>query len=150
MQGEITGCSFTAQNFQREEMERFAEVLSALGVKIKCEITKSGKTARVEVSDLPSVYDAKVKRTRNAGRTSKGTRPPAGSIFNSDTTCAEFLEWAESHTTEEAMRELGLARSTYFRRLKTMKERVEWERVNNPQRVKRGMAELHHTLGNLS
>ena len=117
--------------------------------KIKCEITKSGKTARVEVSGLPSVHDAKVKRTRNAGRMSKGTRPPASAIFNSDTTCVEFLEWAEAHTTEEAMKELGLSRSTYFRRLKTMRERVEWERVNNPQRVKRGMKELYHTLGSL-
>lgn len=142
-------CAFTASRFRREDFERFAESLSELGIGFEYELSQSGKTATVSAS-FPDKHDAKQARTRNAGRRSKGTFPPRGSIFNIDTTCAEFLEWLDGHTAEEGMEQLGLSRATYFRRLAKIRERVEWERTHNPGRVKRGMGEVHHTLGNVS
>lgn len=142
-------CTFTASNFRRDDFEKLAESLDALGIVFNYEISQSGKTAKVSAS-FPDKYDAKQARTRNAGRPSKGIRPPHDSIFNCDTTCVEFLEWQSSHTAEEGMEQLGLPRATYFRRLSKIRELVEWERVNNPQRIKRGMDELHHTLQSVS
>ena len=126
-----TKVDFTASDFLREDMENLIEVMRRLGLNVSIEFSKSGKTARVKVRDLPSKWDAEVARTRRAGRRSKGIRPPAGSIFNSETPCKDFLEWQKSHTVEEGMEQLGLARSTYFRRMKAMREDVaEQERVN--------------------
>lgn len=126
-----TRVDFTASDFLREDMENLIEVMQRLGLNVQVEFSKSGKTARIKVRDLPSKWDAEVARTRRAGRKSKGIHPPAGSIFNSGTPCKEFLEWQESHTVEEGMAQLGLARSTYFRRVRQMRENVtEQERVN--------------------
>lgn len=126
-----TRVDFTASDFLREDMENLIEVMQRLGLNVQAEFSKSGKTARIKVRDLPSKWDAEVARTRRAGRKSQGIHPPAGSIFNSETPCKEFLEWQESHTASEGMEQLGLARSTYFRRTKAIREAVvEQERVN--------------------
>lgn len=143
---DLEHCTFKASEFDREQFENFAAVLSELGISFNYEISASGRTAKVEVSELPDKWDARKKRTRNAGRPSMPLWLPGNSIFDSETTCAEFLEWLETHTAAEAMEQLGLTRSTYFRRLKSIRELVEWERVHNPQRKREGLKELHHTL----
>ena len=149
MSNEVTGCEFTAQRFRRDELERFVEVIAAMGIEVDCEISRSGGSAKVRVSNLPSAYEAKVRRTRNAGRPSRRANVPRGSIFNNETPCAEFLAWQESHSAAEGMEQLGLPRSTYFRRLANMREAVEWERAHNPARARDGLPELHFTLGSL-
>ena len=149
MYGE-NSCRFTAREFNQADLKNLVAVLEAIGITIDCEISPSGKTATLEFKDLPSVWDAKIKRTRNAGPRSQGIRVPQDSIFTNDTRCSEFLEWQENHTAAEGMKQLGISsRATYYRRLKVIRENVEWEHVNNPQRIKRGMKELHHTLGNV-
>lgn len=148
---EIDSCSFTARDFDRDELERWMEVLAAMGAEVECRFSESGKSAAIEVSNMPSPADAETARTRNAGRPSFGTRPPCDSIFDSDTLVADFLGWLDSgHTAGEAMGQLGLSRSTYFRRLKRMRELAEWEREHNPGRAARGMREIRHTLGGVN
>ena len=149
MPNETTSCEFTARGFRRDEFEHFAEVVAALGIEVGCEISSSGRTAKVRVSGLPGVHEAKVRRTRNAGRPSRRADVPDGSIFNNETTCAEFLAWQESHSAAEGMEQLGLPRSTYFRRLANMREAVEWERLHNPARIEEGLPERHFTIGSL-
>ena len=149
MQEKITGCEFTAQGFRRDELERFIEVVAAMGIEVECEVSRSGRSAKVRVSGLPSVGEARVRRTRNAGRPSRSASIPRGSIFNNETTCEEFLAWQGSHSAAEGMEQLGLPRSTYFRRLANMREAVEWERSHNPGRIKDGLPELHFTIGSL-
>ena len=148
MMNEVTSCEFTARGFRRDELERFVEVVRALGVDIELEVSRGGGSASVRASGLPSVYEARVRRTRNAGRPGR-TDVPRGSIFNNETTCAEFLAWQDSHSAAEGMEQLGLPRSTYFRRLANMREVVEWERVHNPARVEEGLPEAHFTIGSL-
>jgi hypothetical protein len=52
-------------------------------------------------------------------------------MSNGETPCTDFLVWQEAHTAAEGMVQLGLSRTTYFRRLKQMRAKVEEaERVN--------------------
>ncbi len=52
-------------------------------------------------------------------------------MFGRETPCADFLAWQEGHTAAEGMEQLGLSRTTYFRRLRAMRAKVEEaERVN--------------------
>jgi len=126
-----TRVDFTASDFLREDMENLVEVMRGLGLNVRIEFSRSGKTARVKVRDLPSKWEAEVARTRRAGRRSKGINPPVGSIFNSETPCKEFLKWQESHSASEGMEQLGLARTTYFRRMKQIRAKVaEYDQVN--------------------
>ena len=123
--------AFTASDFRQGDIDELVSVLRALGLDASSEPSKSGRTARVEIRDMPDKWDAERMRTRHAGRPSGGTRPPEGSIFNSETTVKEFLEWQACHTAEECMVQLGLSRTTYFRRLKRMRELdAEQDRVN--------------------
>lgn len=141
--------SFKASGYRREDFDHFLECLNAMGIETTATMSKSGATAEIMATVPKYKSDAKRSRTRDAGRRKAHYPLPSNSVFNSGTTCADFLEWLESHTAEEAMKELGLTRSTYFRRLKDMREQVEWERIHNPQRVKEGMKEVHHTIGGL-
>ena len=62
---------------------------------------------------------------------SLGISLPSGSVFDCETSCREFLDWREGHTAAEGMERLGLSRSTYFRRLRAIRERAtERDRVN--------------------
>ena len=72
----------------------------------------------------PSERELKERRTRNAGRKSKEMDIWGNdSVFKIDTTCAEFLEWRETHTVAECMDVLGIkSRSTYFRTLKAIQD----------------------------
>ena len=149
MHDDITSCGFTARGFRRRELERLVEVLAAMGLDVECELSSGGGSAEVRVSNLPSAHEARVRRTRNAGRPSRRADVPDGSIFNNETTCEEFLAWQGSHSAAEGMEQLGLPRSTYFRRLANMREAVEWERSHNPARIRDGLPELHFTLGSL-
>ena len=149
MGGRSTSCEFTAQGFRRDELEHLVEVMRAMGIDVACDVSRSGRSAKVSVSGLPDAYDAKVRRTRNAGRRPRRADIPHGSIFNSETTCEEFLAWQDSHSAAEGMEQLGLTRSTYFRRLANMREAVEWERLHNPARVREGLPERHCKLGEL-
>ena len=144
---ETVQVSFKASGYRREDFEHFIECLNAMGIETTATVSKSGATAEVTATVPKYKSDAKTSRTRRAGRRKEYYPLPPNSVFNSDTTCADFLEWLESHTAEEAMKELGLTRSTYFRRLKDIREQAEWERIHNPQRVKQGMNEIHHTIG---
>lgn len=124
-------CTFTASNFRQDDFEHLVEALSAMGVGIDCQVSATGKTAKVRAVVPANLYDAKVKRTRLAGRRSQGINPPASSIFNSDTPCKEFLAWQKDHSAAEGMQQLGLSRATYFRRMKAMREKVaEYDRIN--------------------
>ena len=126
-----TECTFTASGFRREEFDHFMSIARELGIKVDCAVSSSGKTATVHVSDMPDVQDAETMRTRRAGRPSKGVVLPHDSIFNNETTCAEYLAWQQNHSVEEGMRQLGLKRTTYFRRLNSIKKAVEEaERLN--------------------
>ena len=120
-----TECTFTASGFRREEFDHFMSIARELGIKVDCAVSSSGKTATVHVSDMPDVQDAETMRTRRAGRPSKGVVLPHDSIFNNETTCAEYLAWQQNHSVEEGMRQLGLKRTTYFRRLNSIKKAVE-------------------------
>ena len=86
-----TECTFTASGFRREEFDHFMSIARELGIKVDCAVSSSGKTATVHVSDMPDVQDAETMRTRRAGRPSKGVVLPHDSIFNNETTCAEYL-----------------------------------------------------------
>ena len=112
-------------------MESLIGSLGALGLDVRAEFSKSGRTARIQFRDVPSKWDAEKARTRYAGRRARGVYPPAGSIFNSGTPCRDFLEWQEAHTAAEGMEALGLPRTTYYRKLRKIREKAEeQDRVN--------------------
>lgn len=124
-------CSFTVTGFDGEELANLVRVLGEMGLSVECKTSSTGKSARLSFTGLPSAVDARTSRTRNAGRYHKRIELPNGSVFNNETTCGEFLDWLESHTHDEAMEQLGLARTTYFRRLKRIRERAkEQDRIN--------------------
>ena len=137
-----TECTFTASGFRREEFDHFMSIARELGIKVDCAVSSSGKTATVHVSDMPDVQDAETMRTRRAGRPSKGVVLPHDSIFNNETTCAEYLAWQQNHSVEEGMRQLGLKRTTYFRRLNSIKKAVEEAERLNAGRKKKGKKPL--------
>ena len=95
-----TECTFTASGFRREEFDHFMSIARELGIKVDCAVSSSGKTATVRVSDMPDVQDAETMRTRRAGRPSKGVVLPHDSIFNNETTCAEYLAWQQNHSVD--------------------------------------------------
>lgn len=128
---EMGTCGFTASGFDRAHMENLVEVLGAMGLSVDCAFSASGRTARVTFTGLPSAREAEARRTRGAGRRSQGISLPSGSVFDCETSCREFLDWQEGHTAAEGMERLGLSRSTYFRRLRAIRERAdEQDRVN--------------------
>ena len=118
-------CTFTASNFNRDDLEHFTKALDVMGIPITCDVSTTGKTARVNVEVPASLFDAKSKRTRFAGRRSQGINPPHSSIFNCDTPCKDFLSWQKNHTVAEGMEQLGLSRATFFRRMKSMRAIIE-------------------------
>ena len=96
-----------------------AAVLSELGI----EAAFDGDLLTVEA---PSVAGARRMRTRNAGPKRRYLDLPDGSPLFEEMTCAAFLDWLDEHTAAEAMAALGLAsRSTYFRRLRDIREIAE-------------------------
>ena len=125
-----TECTFTASGFRREEFDHFMSIARELGIKVDCAVSSS------------DVQDAETMRTRRAGRPSKGVVLPHDSIFNNETTCAEYLAWQQNHSVEEGMRQLGLKRTTYFRRLNSIKKAVEEAERLNAGRKKKGMKPL--------
>ena len=132
MYSDPTTCSFVATQFRRDELVHLVEVMKELGIEVTCELSSSGRTAKLDFVNIPSVFDAEIKRTRRAGRWKKRFFLPRNSIFNNDTSAEEFLEWLKHHTTEEAMEQLGIdSRATYFRRLKSLKERLAHVKLVN-------------------
>lgn len=129
--GPVRDMHFTASDFDREELDALVGVLRASGLDVRAVYSASGRTARVEARELPEPWEAERARTRYAGRRSARIDPPEGSMFDRETPCADFLAWQEGHTAAEGMEQLGLSRTTYFRRLRAMRARVEEaERVN--------------------
>ena len=124
-------CTFTASGFKRDDLEHFTKALEAMGIPVTCEISTTGKTARINAEVPASLFDAKIKRTRFAGRRSIGINPPKNSIFNCDTPCKDFLSWQNEHSAAEGMKQLGLSRATFFRRMKSMRAKIEeYDQIN--------------------
>lgn len=126
MQEMKSDCTFQASRFRKDELSNLVEVLKEMGLDVGCTFSDSGRTATITFENLPDPYEAHVKRTRRAGRTNKRFRIPNDSLFNPETPISEFLNWASDHTAEEAMSQLGLeSRTTYYRKLKKMRETLE-------------------------
>lgn len=124
--------SFVVSQCDLDDVQYLADVLREMGLDVVFEHPGPyRRTAEFAIRNLPDKWDARRMRTRDAGRPSTGIHPPDNSIFNSDSTCAEFLAWQENHTAAEGMDALGLTPATYYRRLKSIRERVaEEEKVN--------------------
>jgi len=132
--GEPTRTAFSVRDFNQGELDGLIEVLNALGIESTVTYAKpptkscSPKTATVTVV-YPHLLDADRARTRYAGR--KHARIPYDAVIKFGTVRA-FLEWYDDgRTVAEGMAELGMARSTFFRAVKRMRESVaEQDRVN--------------------
>ena len=140
---------FTASGFNREEFEHLHKALRAMGVDLRIRPSGDWRACAVTVTVPASIDDAERKRTRGAGRPHKGLSIPQSSPFTDDTTIHEFMKWRRSHTAKEAQEALGLAPTTYYRRMKRLRELAEWERVNNPLRASGGLPEQRFKLGDL-
>lgn len=126
--GETTTCTFTASDFDVEELVHLLYVLSLMGLDVTTQNTgEIGSHARVSVTTPKDPYVAEVARTRRAGRKRAEIDPPIGSPIKRSTTLGDFLTWLEDegHTAAEAADALGLkSRAVYFRRLKAIRERA--------------------------
>lgn len=139
--GEPTKTSFSVRDFDKKELDGFVEALCELGVDASVAYgrpqAKGGapKTATVTVT-YPHRVDARRSRTRHAGR--RRARVSHDAVIKFGTVRA-FLEWYDSgHTAEEGMAELGMARSTFFRAVKRMREKLEAHDRLNAARAKSG------------
>ena len=145
-------CTFKATSI-KGDIEHMAKALAAMGVEIECKVSGSGRSAELAVTVPENVYDAKVSRTRNAGRPRNLIQPPSDSPFTPDTTCAEFVAWLDDggHTVEEAMHVLGIkSRATYYRRIKVIREKAAWAARVNPSRKAKGLPPARPTLKSTS
>ena len=141
-------CNFRASEFDRDALEGLIGALSAYGLEVSCSFSASGRTASVEVGGIPTPEEARRTMTRGAGRHRAWIALPGSSVFDSGTTCEEFLAWmADGHTAAEAAEQLGLSRSTFFRRLPRIRELVAQERRRNAAFPDR--EPIHHLLVNV-
>lgn len=147
-------CTFTASKYRRAEMEPFLESLKNMGLDISYKFSDSGRTVEVTAKNIPHPDKAELKRTRGAGLKQRPIMPPAGSIFNSDTPCTEFLEWRYSPgvTMDQAAKELGISRTTYYRQQieQKMKDRIARCERENPKRIANGWTPLTATLKDIT
>lgn len=140
MTTETRACRFKATEFNSDDLEHMVQALSAYGVKIKCDMSRSRRSAIIVVETPSNTFDAKLARTRGAGRRHIPITPPNDSEISLDMTCEDFLAWLDDHTSEEAMRALGIdSPSLYYRRLRTIREKVAKAKRVNPSRVKRDL-----------
>lgn len=142
-------CSFTAIQFHRDDMEHMAAALEAIGIDIDICFSKAGGKAEVTIEVPELLFDAELKRTRRAGRRRARINPPKDSPFTRDSTCEDFLSWLDDgHTAEEAMAALGFeSTSTYFRRLRVIREKAKSAKERNPRLKAQGLPQVHPTLG---
>lgn len=68
--------TFRASGYRRADFEHFIECLCAMGIDAQAVVSKSGATADVTATVPAHVYDARVSRTRHAGRPSNMMRLP--------------------------------------------------------------------------
>lgn len=143
-------CTFTASKYRRAEMEPFLESLKNMGLDISYKFSDSGRSVEITAKNIPHPDKAELKRTRGAGRKAHFIMPPVGSLFNMDTPCAEFLEWRYSPgvTMDQAAKELGMSRTTYYRQRieQKMKDRIARCERENPERIANGWTPLTATL----
>lgn len=139
--GEPTETTFSVRDFNKKEFDGLIEVLNVLGVEASVSYArpqgKSGppKTATVTVT-YPHRVDASRSRTRYAGRKRIRVSYDAKIKFG---TVRAFLEWYDAgRSAEEGMAELGMSRSTFFRAVKRMRERLEEHDRLNAARAKSG------------
>lgn len=151
MTGETRVCRFKATGFDGGELEHMVDALSAYGVKIKCDMSSSRRSAVIVVETPSSIFDARLARTRGAGRRPVPIAPPTDSEISLDMTCEDFLAWFGDHTGEEAMHALGIdSPSLYYRRLRTIREKVAKAKRVNPSRAKRDLPALVPRLRDLN
>ena len=148
---ETTTCTFKATEIDGD-LEHMVEALAAMRVEVECRVSGSGRSAELAVTVPENVYDAKVSRTRNAGRPRSSIQPPADSPFTVNSSCQDFVAWLdEGHAVEEAMRALGItSRATYYRRIKIIREKAAWAAKVNPSRRAKGLPAARPTLGSTS
>jgi hypothetical protein len=95
-----------------EALEYMADVLRAYGLEVEVTRSKAGGTVSLSIAH-PEPYEAETLRNRGGGRPKERR------------TYGVSLDWLESHTVEEGMEALGVkSRSTYYRRLREIRERV--------------------------
>lgn len=138
---EPTKTSFSVRDFDKNELDGFIETLRELGIEASVAYGRpqakgsAPKTATVTVT-YPHRVDARRSRTRHAGR--RRARISYDAVIKFGTVRA-FLEWYDSgHTAEEGMAELGMARSTFFRAVKRMREKLEAHDQLNAARARSG------------
>lgn len=148
-----TQCTFTASKYRRAEMEQFLKALEAMGLNLSYEFSKSGATVAVTVDDIPDPEEAKLKRTRGAGRKAERLCPPDGSPFSSETPCETFLKWRDDTgaTVTQVIEALGIKRSAYYQHHveQQMIDKIREAHRINPAREAAGLPELVPTLGQI-
>lgn len=149
-----TTCTFTASQYRRDEMEQLLQALEIMGLDISYAYSKSGQTVEVTVSNVPDPEQARLMRTRGAGRKAKKLMPPDSSPFDSETPCEEFLAWRRSRgvTAEQAAKALGVGRATYYRQQveQKMEDLIAEYAEKNPRREAKGMPLLTARIGQVT
>lgn len=95
---------FGTSAYGTEALETMAEVLRAYGLAVNVEYTTKSKARACVTIEHPEAYEAKRLRSRGGGR------PKIQDVDRS-------LEWFESRSVEDGMRELGVSKRTYYRRM---------------------------------
>ena len=100
-----------------QALDYFAEVLRGYGLVVKTSAARDGRHAMVTI-EHPYPWVARRLRSRGGGRPRKASHWPA----SMGETPEEVLAWVGAHGAAEGAARLGVSVSTYYRRVKELRE----------------------------